>query len=141
MIRQTITTPPPLSLTLNHWTELRSRAHNLSVEIKKGPWQTFCASEWPAFNIKWPPPEETFDLTLIFELKPLFFRVDLGPTQINSLTSSRIHCYKSNHRFPARLGALTLLLPWWVSTAPSLSTLRNNKHSGSDSGSDNVDPA
>jgi hypothetical protein len=30
---QTVTTP--LSLTLNHWTEVRSRAHNLSVEIKK----------------------------------------------------------------------------------------------------------
>jgi hypothetical protein len=29
---------PPLSLTLDHWTEVRSRAHNLSVEIKKGPW-------------------------------------------------------------------------------------------------------
>ena len=36
---QTVTMP--LRLTLDHWTEVRLRAHNLSVEIKKGPWQTF----------------------------------------------------------------------------------------------------
>ena len=94
---QTITTP--LSLTLDHWTEVRSRAHNLSVEIKKGPWQTFCASEWPTFNVKW-SLEGTFGLLLSLKLKPLFFRVDLGPTRINSLTSFRIHCHKSNHGFP-----------------------------------------
>ena len=94
---QTITTP--LSLTLDHWTEVRSRAHNLSVEIKKGPWQTFCASEWPTFNVKW-SLEGTFGLLLSLMLKPLFFRVDLGPTRINSLTSFRIHCHKSNHGFP-----------------------------------------
>ena len=68
---QTITTP--LSLTLDHWTEVRSRAHNLSVEIKKGPWQTFCISEWPAFDVGW-PPEGTFDLTLIFEVKAIVFQ-------------------------------------------------------------------
>ena len=93
----TVTTP--LSLTLDHWTEVRSRAHNLSVEIKKGPWQTFCASEWPTFNVKW-SLEGTFGLLLSLKLKPLFFRVDLGPTWINSLTSFRIHCHKSNHGFP-----------------------------------------
>ena len=31
----------PLSLTLDHCTEDISRAHNLSVEIMKGPWQIF----------------------------------------------------------------------------------------------------
>jgi hypothetical protein len=60
-IEQTVMTP--LSLTLDHWTEVRSRAHNLSVEIKKGPWQTFCTSEWPTFNVKW-SLERTFCLTL-----------------------------------------------------------------------------
>ncbi|GAB1289453.1 hypothetical protein APTSU1_000468300 [Apodemus speciosus] len=25
------------------------RAHNLSVEVRKGKWQTFCTSEWPTF--------------------------------------------------------------------------------------------
>ena len=68
---RTVTTP--LSLTLDHWTEVRSRAHNLSVEIKKGPWQTFCISEWPAFDVGW-PPEGTFDLTLIFEVKAIVFQ-------------------------------------------------------------------
>ena len=104
---RTVTTP--LSLTLDHWTEVRSRAHNLSVEIKKGPWQTFCASEWPAFNVKW-SLEGTFGLLLSLKLKPLFFRADLGPTWINSLTLSRIHCHKSNQRFPEHLRALPPLL-------------------------------
>ena len=40
---QTVSTP--LTLTLDHWTEIRTRAHNLSVEVKKGPWKTFCSSE------------------------------------------------------------------------------------------------
>jgi hypothetical protein len=94
---QTVTIP--LSLTLDHWTEVRSRAHNLSVEIKKRPWQIFCASEWPTFNVKW-LLEGTFGLLLSLKLKPLFFRADLGLTTFNSLTSFRIHCHKSNHRFP-----------------------------------------
>ena len=33
---QTVTTP--LTLILNHWTDVKSRAHSLSVEVKKGPW-------------------------------------------------------------------------------------------------------
>jgi hypothetical protein len=66
-----------LSLTLDHWTEVRSRAHNLSVEIKKGPWQTFCASDWPAFDVGW-PQEGTFNLTLIFEVKALVFQTRPG---------------------------------------------------------------
>ena len=110
----------PLSLTLDHWTEVRSRAHNLSVEIKKGPWQTFCASEWPTFNVKW-SLEGTFGLLLSLKLKPLFFRVDLGPTWINSLTSFRIHHHKSNYGFPPHLsepspGCSHVLE--WVSTVP-----------------------
>ena len=39
MMGQAVKTP--LSLTLDHCTEDISRAHNLSVEIKKGPWQIF----------------------------------------------------------------------------------------------------
>ena len=30
---QTVMTP--LSLTLNHWSVVKSRAHNLSIEVKK----------------------------------------------------------------------------------------------------------
>ena len=54
----------PLSLTLEHWKEVRVRAHNQSVEVRKGPWQTFCASEWPTFGVGW-PPKGAFDLSLI----------------------------------------------------------------------------
>lgn len=42
---QTVSTP--LSLTLNHWSEVSDRAHNLSLSVKKVKWQSFCASEWP----------------------------------------------------------------------------------------------
>ena len=103
---RTVTTP--LSLTLDHWTEVRSRAHNLSVEIKKGPWQTFCASEWPTFNVKW-SLEGTFGLLLSLKLKPLFFRVDLGPTWINSLSESTTINQTMDSPMPLR--ALPQLFP------------------------------
>ena len=48
-------TSAPLALTLSHWSEVRERAHNLSVSVKKGKWQTLCSSEWPAFQVGWPP--------------------------------------------------------------------------------------
>jgi hypothetical protein len=70
-VGQTVTTP--LSLTFDHWAEVRSRVLDLSVEIKKGPWRTSCASKWPTFNIGW-PPEGTFDLTLIFKVKAIVFQ-------------------------------------------------------------------
>nr|AGP25479.1 gag protein [Mus caroli] len=68
---QTVTTP--LTLTLDHWTEVRTRAHNLSVEVKKGPWQTFCTSEWPTFGVGW-PPEGAFNLPLIFAVRRIVFQ-------------------------------------------------------------------
>ena len=129
---RTVTTP--LSLTLDHWTEVRSRAHNLSVEIKKGPWQTFCASEWPTFNVKW-SLEGTFGLLLSLKLKPLFFRADLSPTRINSLTSFRIHRHKSNHGFHLHLSEPSPSCSHaseWVSTVPSLSALRSSPCTGSE---------
>lgn len=70
---QTMTTP--LSLTLSHWTEVRARAHNFSVKIKKGKWQTLCASEWPTFQIGW-PPEGSFLLDKIKLLKSKIFNID-----------------------------------------------------------------
>lgn len=72
---QTVTTP--LSLTLDHWTEVKGRGRDLSVEIKKGPWRTFCSSEWPAFNIGW-PTEGTFDLSVIFAVKEIVFQKEPG---------------------------------------------------------------
>lgn len=49
LLGQTVSTP--LYLMLSHWTEVKSRGRDLSVEIKKGPWQTFCSSQWPTFNV------------------------------------------------------------------------------------------
>ncbi|KAK1338203.1 hypothetical protein QTO34_001317 [Cnephaeus nilssonii] len=72
---QTVTTP--LSLTLDHWTEVKGRGRDLSVEIKKGPWRTFCSSEWPTFNIGW-PAEGTFDLSVIFAVKEIVFQKEPG---------------------------------------------------------------
>lgn len=62
----------PLSLTLEHWKEVRVRAHNQSVEVRKGQWQTFCASEWPTFGVGW-PPKGAFDLSLIAALRRIVF--------------------------------------------------------------------
>ena len=70
----------PPSLTLDHCTEVRSRAHNLSLEIKKGPWQTFCASEWPTVHLKC-SLEGTFGFTLIFEVKAIVFQRGPGSHQ------------------------------------------------------------
>ena len=62
----------PVSVTLDHCTEVRSRAHNLSVEIKKGPLKTFRSLEWPALDVSW-LPEGTFDLIIIFEINAIVF--------------------------------------------------------------------
>ncbi|XP_073649783.1 uncharacterized protein [Tursiops truncatus] len=70
---QTMTTP--LSVTLSYWTEVRARAHKFSVEVKKGKWQTLCASEWPTFQIGW-PPEGSFLLDKIKLLKSKIFNID-----------------------------------------------------------------
>ncbi|XP_063082410.1 uncharacterized protein LOC111753915 isoform X2 [Cavia porcellus] len=66
------TTSSPLSLTLDHWSEVRERAHNLSLQVKKGKWQTFCSSEWPTFSVGW-PLEGTFHLPLILAVKNIIF--------------------------------------------------------------------
>lgn len=77
---QKVTTP--LTLTLDHWTEVRTRAHNLAVDVKKGPWQTFCSSEWPDFKVGW-PPEGAFNLSLILAVKRIIFQEIGGhPDQI-----------------------------------------------------------
>ncbi|ERE83902.1 neutral cholesterol ester hydrolase 1-like protein [Cricetulus griseus] len=77
---QTVTTP--LTLTLDHWTDVKTRAHNLSVEVRKGPWQTFCSSEWPSFGVGW-PPEGTFNLSLISAVKRIIFQASGGhPDQV-----------------------------------------------------------
>ncbi|XP_044923154.1 inverted formin-2-like [Mustela putorius furo] len=67
---QTLTTP--LSLTLGHWKDVRIRANNLSVEIKKSKWQALCTSEWPTFKVEW-PAEGTFNINIILQVKGRIF--------------------------------------------------------------------
>ncbi|CAK7311260.1 Gag polyprotein [Vulpes lagopus] len=68
---QTVTTP--LSLTLDHWKEVTSRAHNLSVEVRRQKWVTFCSSEWPTLNVGW-PRNGTFNIGVILQVKALVFQ-------------------------------------------------------------------
>ncbi|CAD7666136.1 unnamed protein product [Nyctereutes procyonoides] len=68
---QTVTTP--LSLTLDHWKEVAGRAHNLSVEVRRRRWVTFCSSEWPAFNVGW-PRNGAFNIDIILQVKALVFQ-------------------------------------------------------------------
>ena len=63
---QTLTTP--LALTLTHFPDVRARARDLSVEVRKGRWQTFCSSEWPTLQVGW-PQDGTFDLSIILQVK------------------------------------------------------------------------
>ena len=67
---QSLTTP--LSLMLNHWTEIRETGLKLSVEVKRRQWQTLYASEWPAFGVGW-PGIGTFDITTIRVVKAFVF--------------------------------------------------------------------
>ncbi|XP_055458886.1 uncharacterized protein LOC129673212 [Psammomys obesus] len=71
---QTVTTPK--SLTLQHFKEVRDIAHNLSVEVRKGKWDTFCSSEWPTFDVGW-PRDGTFNLGVILQVKAKV--MDPGP--------------------------------------------------------------
>lgn len=72
---QTVTTP--LSLTQDHWTDVRARGRNLSVIVKKQPWLTYCSSEWPTFGVGW-PSVGTFDLPTIRAVKVIVFQEGAG---------------------------------------------------------------
>ena len=72
---QTVSTP--LSLTKDHWTDVRARGRNLSVKVKKKPWMTFCSSEWPVFGVGW-PAEGTFYLPTIRAVKAIVFQEGPG---------------------------------------------------------------
>ncbi|XP_058441033.1 uncharacterized protein LOC131424873 [Marmota monax] len=71
-------TSTPLSLTLDHWTEVRLRAQNLSFSVKRQTWQTLCASEWPIFGVGW-PPEGSFYSPLIQKVRDIVFVFQQGP--------------------------------------------------------------
>ena len=71
---QKLTTP--LSLTLGHWKEVKDRANNLSVEVRRKKWQTLCSSEWPTLDVGW-PQDGTFNIDCILQVKEQVF--DTGP--------------------------------------------------------------
>ncbi|XP_021116543.1 uncharacterized protein LOC110349927 [Heterocephalus glaber] len=75
MMGQTVTTP--LSLLTGHFGEVRKRAHNLNLEIKKRKLITLCRSEWPTFKVNW-PPEGTFDLETVKRVREVGFCPRMG---------------------------------------------------------------
>ena len=58
----------PLSLTTDHFSDVRARAHNLSLIVKKSKLITFCSAAWPTFQVGW-PPEGTFQPSIIQPVK------------------------------------------------------------------------
>ena len=51
-----------------HFSDVRARAHNLSLLVKISKLITFCSAEWPAFRVGW-PPEGTFQPSIIQAVK------------------------------------------------------------------------
>ena len=68
MMGQSQSNPTPLSLIVDHFKEVKMRARDLSVEIKKDKVITFCSTEWPTFHGGW-PPEGTFDLETVHRVR------------------------------------------------------------------------
>ena len=71
---QRLTTP--LSLILGHWKEVKDRANNLSVEVKRKKWQTLCSSEWPTLDVGW-PQDGTFNIDCVIQVKERVFDAGL----------------------------------------------------------------
>ena len=58
----------PLSLMTDHFSDVRARAHNLSLLVKNSKFITFFSAEWPAFQVGW-PLEGTFQPSIIQAVK------------------------------------------------------------------------
>ncbi|XP_070314438.1 uncharacterized protein [Odocoileus virginianus] len=58
----------PLSLMTDHFPDVRARAHNLSLSVKKSKLTTFCSAEWPTLQVGW-TPEGTFQPSIIQAVK------------------------------------------------------------------------
>ena len=65
--------PTPLPLVTDNFKEVKMRAHDLSVEIKKNKLITFCTTEWPTFHVGW-PSEGTFDLGTVHRVQDIIFQ-------------------------------------------------------------------
>ena len=53
---------------INHFSDFKSRAQNLSLLVKKSKLVTFCSVEWPTFDVGW-PQEGTFNPQIIQAVK------------------------------------------------------------------------
>ncbi|CAD7691803.1 unnamed protein product [Nyctereutes procyonoides] len=124
---RTVTTP--LSLTLDHWKEVAGRAHNLSVEVRRRRWVTFCSSEWPAFNVGW-PRNGTFNIDIILQVKALVFQpgpnghLDQVPYIIErqrAYLEAQKNVPGADGRRPSCLMRLRMFSPWFA--RPGTTTL------------------
>ena len=81
----------PLSLMTDHFSDVRVRAYDLSLLVKKNKLITFCSAEWPTFQVRW-PPEGTFQPSIIQAVKEKIMAPDpwghLG--QVHMLWSGKI---------------------------------------------------
>ncbi|XP_073924622.1 protein-L-isoaspartate O-methyltransferase domain-containing protein 1 isoform X1 [Castor canadensis] len=65
----------PKSLILSHFPEVKERALNAGLVIKKGKFDTFCSAEWPTFGVGW-PIQGSLSLDLITKVKAVIFQPD-----------------------------------------------------------------
>jgi hypothetical protein len=72
----------PFNIVLAHLKEVRARACNLSVDVKKGKMTIYCSSEWPTFDFGW-PLEGTFHLPTVLVVEDKIFQKAQGhPDQV-----------------------------------------------------------
>uniref|UniRef100_A0A8C8W2Y5 CCHC-type domain-containing protein n=1 Tax=Peromyscus maniculatus bairdii TaxID=230844 RepID=A0A8C8W2Y5_PERMB len=67
---QTVVTP--LSLTTDHWSDVKGRGSDEGVVIKKNKWMTLCKAEWVMMDVGW-PREGSFNLSLISQVERKVF--------------------------------------------------------------------
>ena len=58
----------PLSLMIDHFSDVRARAYNLLLLVTKSKLITVCSAEWPTFQVGW-PPEGNFQPSIIRVVK------------------------------------------------------------------------
>uniref|UniRef100_A0A8C8U877 Core shell protein Gag P30 domain-containing protein n=1 Tax=Peromyscus maniculatus bairdii TaxID=230844 RepID=A0A8C8U877_PERMB len=62
----------PLSLTTDHWSDVKARGNNEGVIIRENKWITLCEAEWVMMNVGW-PREGSFNLSLISQVEGKVF--------------------------------------------------------------------
>ena len=65
----------PLSLMTDQFSNVRARAHNLSLIVKKSKLITFFSAEWPTFQVGW-TLEGTFQPSIIQAVKEKIMALD-----------------------------------------------------------------